>query len=182
MKSRILAFALLALGFGSSAAFGQAFPNYPTIGVPADTECMAYGNYDRCTSWRPAGPNILPGTATIPADTNYPNGANPQTVRIPAALLGASSVQASPLTGTVVNAAGAAKVMLSPAGTIATLTVQMPAPVNGQTFAIYTTQTVTALTLTPSAGTTITPSVTTVTAAAPVKLIYNGGSKAWVTQ
>lgn len=182
MTLKKLAFILSSFLMGSGAAFGQAFPNYPTVGVPADTECLSYGNYGRCTQYRPAGPDNLVPTATIPADTNSPNGRNPQTVRISAALTGASSIAAAPLTGTSINADGAAKLMLNPAGTIATLTVLMPKPTNGQTFAIYTTQTVTALTLTPYAGTTITPTVTTVTAAAPVKLIYNAGSKAWVTQ
>ena len=42
---------LLALAFSSvgiSAAFAQAFPNYPTVGVPADTQCLSYGNNGVC--------------------------------------------------------------------------------------------------------------------------------------
>lgn len=69
--------------FGVGAAFGQAFPNYPTVGVPANTECLSYGNNGVCNQYRPAGPNALAPTATFPADTNSSNGSMQQTVRVP---------------------------------------------------------------------------------------------------
>lgn len=169
---------------GAVAAFGQAFPNYPTIGVPANTECLSYGNNNVCNQYRPAGPTNLAPTATVPADTNYSNGNMPQTVRVPAGLLGAVAVDAAPLTGTSITvAAGTSKLMLNPAGTIAALTVVLPPAtslVDGQSFNIYSTQTVTALTVTAGTGTTIVPTITTVTAAAPIRLVYSAAGAKWL--
>ena len=183
MKLRLAVAGILAAIFASAAFAAGLFPNFPIIGGAG--YCASYStgvNGQVCTVNVPAGPTTLPGTAIIPADTGLSQGQSPQTVAVPAALVGASSIQASPLTGTTINADGVAKVMLTPAGTIAALTITMPVtPANGQTFAVYSTQTVTALTLTPGPGTTI-PSVTTVGSGSPVKLIYNSGSKAWVVQ
>lgn len=83
---------------GASAAFGQAFPNYPTVGVPADTECLSYGNNNVCNQYRPAGPDALAPTATIPADTNTANGQNPQTVRVPLSYLAQGAGEAQVVT------------------------------------------------------------------------------------
>lgn len=88
---RKLLIATMGVLASASVAFGQAFPNYPTVGVPADTECLSYGNNNRCTQYRPAGLPNLTGNETIPADTNLPGGQNPQTERIPLSLLSAFS-------------------------------------------------------------------------------------------
>lgn len=182
---KFLLVAGLSFGLIGAAYAGGAFQGYPLVGGDGASNCLSAGNNGVCNQYQPAGPSTLVPGATIPADTNVQGAgvnSNPATVALPAALTGATSIAAAPLTGTTINAADTAKLMLNPAGTIAALTVLMPKPTNGQTFVIYTTQTVTALTLTPSTGTTITPSITTVTAAAPVKLIFNAGSNAWVTQ
>lgn len=174
MKSRILAFALLALGFGSSAAFGQAFPNYPTLNVPADTQCLAYGNNGRCTSWRPAGPTALTGEETIPADTNAANGANPQTIRIPVTGVGGGKlVVAVPVTTDVINVdAQTRQLIVNPAGTIAALTVNLPAAsatmVNGQRVGLCGTQIVTALTMGAGTGNSFGSTVTSQAMLVPV--------------
>lgn len=185
MKLRLAVAGLLAALVATTAAVAAGlFPNFPIIGGAA--YCASYStgvNGQVCTTNVPAGPVNLPGTAMIPADTGLSQGQSPQTVLVPAALTGATTQDAAPLTGTTVAAnAGVAKLMLNPAGTIATLTVTLPpstALADGQTFSIYSTQTVTALTVTAGAGTTITPSITTVTAAAPVKLVYVAATKAW---
>jgi len=46
-RSRLLSALLMLMG---------AFPNYPTLNVPANTECLAYGNNNVCNQYRPAGP------------------------------------------------------------------------------------------------------------------------------
>ena len=79
---RILA-VVAVLTAGVVAAFGQAFPNYPTLNIPADTQCIAYGNAGRCTQYRPAGPTALTGNETVPADTNVTDGSQLQTIRVP---------------------------------------------------------------------------------------------------
>lgn len=71
----------------------------------------------------------------------------------------------TPLTGATVNAADSTEMLVvDPAGTIAALTVTMPAnPYDGQYFELATTQTVTALTMT-AAGKTLKAALTAGTA------------------
>src|SRR6266567_1328695 len=179
LKKIALACAALIAAAGIAYA-GGAFQGYPVIGG-AGTNCLSFGNNAVCNQFELAGPTDLVGTATIPADTNVQsagNVGNPATVGVPAVLTGATvSGTNAPLTGASITLpVGTAKLMLQPAGTIATLTVVLPAAASlfdGEEMFIYSTQTVTALTVTPGSGTTITPSITTVTAAAPVKLVYS---------
>lgn len=66
------------------------------------------------------------------------------------------------------------KLILYPAGTLATLTVVMPqTPVDGQVESIYTDQILTALTVSPYAGQTIVGAVTTLAAKGSVEYTYN---------
>lgn len=89
MLFRKLGFAaILSLGAISAAIAAGAYSQFPIVGVPADTDCQSYGNGGVCNQYRPAGPNYLTGNEIIPADTQLPNGANPQTVDIPVSMLG----------------------------------------------------------------------------------------------
>lgn len=184
MKKLLLAAALL---FCADAAFaGGAFQGFPLIGGDGATTCLSFGNNGVCNQFLPAGPADAPPLSTFPADTNVQgagNNLNPATVNVPLSLTGATVLDAAPLTGTSITLpSGTAKLMLVPAGTIAALTVVLPIAaqcLDGQEFFIYSSQTVTALTVTPGAGTTLTPTITTVTAAAPVKLIYSQNALAW---
>jgi hypothetical protein len=70
--------------------------------------------------------------------------------------------------------------LLNPAGTLATGTITMPAtPIDGQIVRLATTQTITALTVSPNAGQTISGNVTTLTAAAPATYMYNLSGTKW---
>lgn len=187
-KKLLAAFAIATLTAGAAYA-GGAFQGYPLIGGDGQSNCLSFGNNGVCNQYQPAGPADLPPLSTIPADTNAQgagNSGNPSTVVMPAVLTGATVLDAAPLTGTsIALPAGTAKLMLSPAGTIAALTVTLPASTSlydGQMLSIYSSQTVTALTVTAGSGTTIVPAITTVTAAAPVKLIYNQNSTQWLLQ
>jgi hypothetical protein len=118
------------------------------------TTCESFGNNSVCNQYQPYGPTALTGNEYIPADTGLPGGQNPQTVTVPVILLGAGNTNYStPLTGTTVTAAATdSTILLEPAGTIAALTVALPAAAalkDGQTLRIASTQTITALTLTP---------------------------------
>lgn len=186
MKSiRYLAIGAAALLASSLVAVAAGlFPGFPIVGGAAYCNTYSTGTSGQfCTNNTPAGPANLAGTAMIPADTGLSQGQTPQTVLIPAGLTGATSVANAPLTGaTIAVPKNTAKLMLKPAGTIATLTVTLPAAADiadGQTFGIWTSATVTALTVTPGSGTIVTPTITTVTAAAPIKLIYNQAALAW---
>lgn len=183
MKKLFLATVLLVGSFGAALA-GGAFSQYPQVGVPANTDCLSFGNNGVCNQFRPAGPNNLAGGAVLPSDTNNPNGQNPQTVLVPAVLTGSTTQDAAPLTGTSITLVpGTAKLLLDPAATIAALTVVLPAAtalVDGEEFDITSSQTVTALTVTPGTGTTLVPTITTVTAAAPIHLVYHAATAKWL--
>lgn len=61
------------------------FPNYPQVGGAA--YCDSTQNTSTCVNTVPAGPTVLTGNETLGADTNLSNGQNPQSVKVPAALL-----------------------------------------------------------------------------------------------
>jgi hypothetical protein len=153
-----------ALSLLPSLAFAQAFSQYPTVGVPDQTQCLSFGNNGVCNQYRPAGPTAVTGDETLPADTNLTGGQNPQTVRMPIVSLGGGLLDIeAPLTGATLTVTPETRqLIVNPAGTIATLTVNLPAasstfPYNGQRVGICGTQVVTALTLGGGTGNTFNP-------------------------
>ena len=72
--------ALFAVGF----AIGQQWLPFPIVG--GSSFCSSTVN-STCVNTVPAGPT-LPGTATIPVDTNFPQGRSPQTAKAPVAVVG----------------------------------------------------------------------------------------------
>lgn len=72
-------------------------------------------------------------------------------------------------------------VVFNPAGTLATGSITMPAsPANGQIVQVGTTQVITALTVSPNSGQTITGAPTTITPTAGFRYIYVAGISTWV--
>jgi len=70
--------------------------------------------------------------------------------------------------------------LLKPAGTLATGTVVLPAaPVDGQIARVLSSQTVSALTVSPSAGQSVSGAPSTVGPAAPFSMIYDLASTTW---
>lgn len=117
------------------------------------------------------------GLETASFDTNAASGVAPQTAKVSTLQLGAGATQFSvPLTGfSITVAAGTSAIVLDPAGTLATGTIVLPAAtalVDGQTLRIVSSQTVTALTLTPGSGTTVAQSPTALTVSATVSYGY----------
>ena len=80
-------------------------------------------------------------------------------------------VTAAPVTGATVQiGAGTSVYQLNPAGTLATLTVKLPAsPANGDSVTVVSTQIVTALTLTDAAAGAVTGAPTALAAAVAVE-------------
>lgn len=168
LKKLAFAAALLALSAtGSLAQYttqaGGTGAGYPTLNLPADTQCLRYGNGGVCSAYAPAGPTALTGYETVIGDTHTSAGGVPQTMNIPLTGIGAGllDVQA-PLTGaTLTLTAQHRQLIVNPAGTIAALTVNMPAAsatmVNGSRIGICGTQVVTALTLGAGTGNTFNP-------------------------
>lgn len=178
-----------------NAFAGGAFNQYPEIGTTQNTVnppgpgystvCTSFGNNNVCNQYQPWYGPTVPPLAYVPADTGLPGGQNPQTVTIPATLMGATTQDAAPLTGTTVTMnTGVVKLLLDPAGTIAALTVVMPTLANGlldgQELQVSSTQTVTSLTFTPGTGVTVaSTNPTTVGPNAPVNLIYHAATAKW---
>lgn len=181
---------LLALTAVSYA--GGAFQGYPLVGGNGTSNCLSFGNNGVCNQYQPAGPSGLTGNETIPADTNIQGGgsnANPSTVNVPILLLGGGATQYSVPTagGTVAVNAGTTNVVLDPAGTLATLTVTLPAATSltdGQRLRLASSQTITALTVTAGSGTTIAqnPTALTVstTASYGYEFVYVASATKWI--
>jgi hypothetical protein len=84
-----------------------------------------------------------------------------------------------PLTAFVISARNAF-LHLNPAGTLATGTVLLPAnALDGQKFGIVSTQTQTALTMTPAEGDTIANPATALVALAPLNWRYHKATSTW---
>lgn len=86
----------------------------------------------------------------------------------------------TPLTGFTITVADTAnQLILTPAGTLAAGTINLPAnPYDGMEVAIASTQTVTALTLSGN-GKTLNAAVTTIGATSPVRYKYNAAATTW---
>lgn len=69
--------------------------------------------------------------------------------------------------------------VLTPAGTLATGTIILPTPTVNQRLKVITTQTITALTVTPTGGNTIIGAPTTLAAGMSFELIFNATSGVW---
>lgn len=142
------------------------FPGFPIVGGASYCGGFATGTTGQvCTNTVAAGPTALTGNELVPMDTALASGQQPQTVVAQTRSLGAGPTQYStPLTGvTQAVAAGTRQVILEPAGTIAAHTLTLaPATslTEGQRLGVCSTQVVTALTITPGSGTTVSNTLT----------------------
>jgi hypothetical protein len=164
------------------------WPDFPIVGGASYCASTSTGvNGQVCTVTVPAGPTALTGAETVPADTNLAQGQPPQTVKVPVTSLASGAYATSaPLTGaSVVIPNNVSNYVITPAGTIATLTVTMPsAPTDGQVVHISSSQTVTALTLSGAAGQTVSNSPTAITISTTATygyaFLYQASSKKWL--
>jgi hypothetical protein len=92
-----------------------------------------------------------------------------------------SFIIAVPVTlGTVVMGAGTQRLIINPAGTLAVLTVTLPAsPVNGQLAKVSFTQAITSLTFNAPAGVTVISSPTSAAIDSIFRFIYQSSSTSW---
>lgn len=177
--------AVLTVSCIGAAFAGGLFNNLPQVGGAA--YCALYaGDGVTCQGNVPAGPSIVTGNETVPADTNLPQGVSPQTVKLGLASLNALPYQyAQPTTGTTVTATKTTgTLLLDPAGTLAALTVTMPAnPIDGQKFSLTSSQTITALTVNTSDSSTISNSPTALTisttASYGYRFVYRAANTKW---
>ncbi len=90
----------------------------------------------------------------------------------------------TPATGfTITAAAGITQLVLTPAGTLASGTITLPPnPGDNQPFMAMTSQTITALTVNTSDGTTIPAAPTTLSNTSAIKLIFQAASNSWIRE
>ena len=186
-KKLTLAVAALVACVGIAFATGN-FAGWPIVSNAS--YCAGAENLGVCVNTVAAGPATLTGNETIPADTNQAQGVNPATVLIQPRSLGAGPYQYNaPLTGASLTVtAQQRRLILEPAGTIAALTVTLPAStglVDNQLFGLCTTQVVTALTVTAGSGTTVLNAPTALLvpvatgAASCVEWVYRLANTSW---
>lgn len=185
MKRSILIGSFLTLLCG--AAIAGMWQNFPIVGYPSYS-CGSVNSVSNCTV--NAGPTNLTGAETMPMDTNLSGGQMPQTVLVKPASLGAGPHQYNaPLTGATLTMTGLQRrLIIEPAGTIAALTVVLPAAttvVDNQLLGICTTQIVTSLTVTAGTGTTVLNAPTALLvpvatgAASCVEWVYRLANTSW---
>jgi hypothetical protein len=132
---------------------------FPIVG--GASYCGSFGNGGVCNQTTPAGPTITTGNETIIANTNLPGGQNPQTVLMNMATIGAGPYQYLAITttgGSTTILPTSSSLILDPTGTVAAWTVVLPASTlvqDNQRVKITSSQTITSLTVTAGAGTTI---------------------------
>lgn len=186
MLKKVLLSAVALIAVAGVSALAQFWPNFPILG--GASYCQSTVN-SVCVSTIPAGP-AMTGLETIPADTNAANGANPQTVKIGVASLGAGVLTYNvPLTGATITLTSVTRqLIVEPAGTIAALTIVTPAAttlVDGQRLGVCGTQIVTTLTMTAGTGTTLSNAPTAMLvpvatgAASCFEFIYRQANTTW---
>lgn len=178
---------LFALSLSVGSAFAQYTTQaggigagYPTLNVPDSTQCTSYGNpigaqpgTANCLTFAPAGPTALTGNETVLGDVHGIAGSIPQTMNVPlTAFGGGKNVISAPLTGaTIAVDQQTRQLIVNPAGTIATLTVNFPnagaTMVDGSRIGICSTQVVTALTHGAGTGNTFATAAVTALAVPP---------------
>jgi len=164
-----------SLAVAQTGGSGGQGAGFPTVGIPADTQCTSYGNGGTCRAYAPAGPTAVTGAETVLSDTHLPSGQAPATVNMPITAMGGGKlVINTPVTTDVITVdAQTRQLIVTPAGTIAALTVNLPAassttPYNGQRFGLCGTQIVTALTMGAGTGNTFGSTVTSQAMLVPV--------------
>jgi len=188
LKMGLAGFALIAT---SAIVFaqGQGFwPNWPQVGSAA--YCAARGNNNVCTSTIPAGPTILTGFESIPANANPQAASQPQNVLINVASLNAAPLVFRVLTDTtsadtytIPNNNGG--VLYSYTTTIPSAAVTAPAaPIDGQRVVIASDRTITSFSFVANTGQSLsvtTPTVLTASTTVPqgYEFVYKASTTKW---
>ena len=135
----------------------------------------------------PAGPSIVTGLETIPADTNASGGAPPQTVKLGLASLNALPYRYSQIgTGAVTYALteNIGVQVFNSTGAVTSLAFTLPpSPIDGQRFKLSSTQTISSLTVSGAGGSSVSnaPTVLTVstTGAYGYEFLYAAAQNTW---
>lgn len=163
----------LCIAVPLSAAYAAGlWPTLPLVGGAAVCSSTSTGVSGQvCTTTTPAGPSIVTGSETIPADTNLSQGRSPQSVRMPMAALNALPLTYDTITlvkagytATAVSTDGGVIVVNSVALTGTFTVLFPPSPIDGQQFRISATNNLNALSPTGVSGASISNGPTALTA------------------
>ena len=155
---------------GETATYGVQIDSGAEFYVVADNDLS--GNVTGSFLDNSGAPNVSAGSTVNNLGGVVPNS-NGSSVPLTGFSLNLGTTGASPL--------AYANYAIFPAGTLATGTFLFPAGAyNTEQVSIFSSQTVTALTLTPGAGDAISPSATTIAAGHTLRYIYNLANKVWV--
>lgn len=195
MLSKLKRALLLALCIAvplSAAYAAGLWPTLPLVGGSAVCSSTSTGvSAQVCTTTTPAGPTIVTGSETIPADTNLASGRNPQSVRIPMASLNALPFTYNTLSPGVAAYYSSAvstdggMIVLNSAALTGTFTILFPpSPIDGQQYAISSRNNLNALSPTGYGGASINngPSALTVaTTGGPMGYLfrYRAANTTW---
>lgn len=152
------------IGVPLSAAYAAGlWDTFPVIGQAAQCSSTSTGVSGQvCTTTTPAGPSIVTGNETVPADTNLQQGLNPATVQIPMASFNALPLAyvalgptASALTTTATSIQGGFIITAAATLTPTIGIVLPPSPIDGQQFRLTANQTINTLNIVGSGSATV---------------------------
>lgn len=188
-RIKLTLLAIIGVLLGSAAIAGIWNESYPI--VAGSSFCASTVN-NTCVNTIPAGPTALTGNETVPADTNLTQGRTPQTVQVPIGQFGAGpTTYNTPVTTDSITITNTTRrLIVTPAGTIAAMTLVFPAATtltqaDNQLFGFCTTQIITTLTITAGSGTTISNGPTAMLvpvatgAASCVEWVYRLSNTTW---
>jgi len=174
-----VALGLLALVATPVLAAGL-WPNLPIVGGASYCGGFSTGVSGQvCTTTVPAGPSIVTGNETIPADTNAAQGVAPQTVKLTLGSLNALPVAYTNLTPATASnslspAANTGGLIVIGTAALSATTIQLPpSPIDGQEFKLSSTQTIASLTVN-AVGATVSnaPTAMTVSTTGPYGYLF----------
>lgn len=184
---------LLAMPSSLIAQMGMFF-GYPIVGgasycittlnpAPPNANGNGAGQTGQCVATAPAGPTSLTGNELYIVQTNVAGTQQPQSVYVPQVLAaaGAYSVVVPVTTNNVVVPTNISTLIISPAGTIAALTLTMPVgEADGSIVTVLFTATVTTLTVAANGSATFssTPPTTALNGAS-LTYMYNATLNEW---
>lgn len=194
MRRITMALGLLAVIATPVLAAGL-FSNYPLVGgaqfCSTTNQAGVPGTASVCTTTTPAGPSVVTGLETVPADTHSAGGAQPQTVNLSLASLNAlpwtkKTVFAVATTLTPSALDGGFMIDSATAALTPTMTIFLPgSPIDRQMFGFSTDQALQSISIAVSDGSTVKNAATALTpsttsgGSAGYEWIFNKADKTW---
>lgn len=171
MKRKFL-MALGVLALIATPVLAGLWPNFPIVGGAAycssTNTAGVPGTAAVCTTTTQAGPTIVTGLETVPADTNLTQGRQPQTVRLTLASFNALplaySTGSSSANNTIVTSAVDGGVIIVGSAALSPVTLTLPpSPIDGQQFRLSSTQNAASLTVQGAGSATVSNAPTAIT-------------------